>query len=429
LPIDRETYPSLDAVGLTQAVADGETTAEQLLDLARSRHDQVNPEINAVVSWFDQPVFRSVSPDVVPGPLHGVPFLLKDLGHDLVGHPTSRGSRALRLVVPRENSTVVERWLDAGLVITGKTNTPEFGAKGITESELFGPARNPWNTDHSPGGSSGGAAAAVAAGIVPCAGASDGGGSIRIPASCCGLFGLKASRGLIAGGPAAAEKLGGTATDGAISWSVRDTALMLDVLAGPAPASPFAAAMPAEPFSDQVGRDPGRLRIAWCATSSITEPDDEAVRAVRSTAELLAGLGHEVVELDRQPIDDAAMLKDFLATWFVYIAREVELAKFAGAATDDAFEEDTRLMAALGRATPSLELLALIDARQQHVRRLADFHSRHAEESGPALRRLQDVAASGGNTFAELMEAVRVCSLGQITEAFFTVGGQYRRAM
>ncbi len=161
----------------------------------------------------------------------------------------------------------MQRWLDAGLVVFGKTNTPEFGAKAITESVVFGPARNPWSLGHTPAGSSGGSAAAVAARIVPCAGANDGGGSIRIPASACGLFGLKPSRGLVPFGPAYAEPVTGTAAHGVVSRSIRDTAVMLDVISGPTPVSPLLPATAR--LAPEVGQDPGRLRIGLCTASAI----------------------------------------------------------------------------------------------------------------------------------------------------------------
>ncbi|MBV8291523.1 MAG: amidase [Mycobacterium sp.] len=268
-----------------------------------------------------------------------------------------------------------QRGLDAGLVIFGKTNTPEFGTSTVTESELFGPARNPWNTDRTPGGSSGGAAAAVAAGIVPCAGASDGGGSIRIPASACGLFGLKASRGLIPAGPAHGEYLFGTATEGVISRSVRDSAAMLDVMGGPTPVSPYLSAQAPGPYLGEVGCAPGRLRIGVCTASSINpDPHREALAAVARAADLLTELGHDVVQLARAPFDDAALPRDLLTTYFVLCASSVEEAKAASGADDSAFEVNTRLMAAMGRATKPVELIRAFERRQEHVRRLADFH-------------------------------------------------------
>ncbi|PWW67194.1 amidase [Actinokineospora spheciospongiae] len=367
-----DDYPNHDAVGLAALVRSGQVTPAELLEAARDRLARVNPRLNAVVREVDPP---SGAPD---GPLAGVPFLLKDLHQDLAGIPTSGGSRSMAAVPAAETSTVVQRWLDAGLVVFGKTNTPEFGAKGITEPDLFGPARNPWNTDHTPGGSSGGAAAAVAAGVVPCAGASDGGGSIRIPASACGLFGLKPSRGLIPSGPARAEGLGGTATDGVISRSVRDTAAMLDVLTGPSPLSPYLAACPPAPFADEVGREPGRLRVALCTSSSINPtPHPEAVAAARAAADLLAELGHDVVELPTQPFDDAALAKDFLTSWFVSCAHTMAECRAASGAGESAFELDTRTMAALGRATSPVDLVRAIERRHEHTRRLAEFHESH----------------------------------------------------
>ena len=368
--MDDDDYQSHDAVGLAGLVREKKVSAQELLDAARTRAGQVNGRINAVVVDVDPP--RSGSET---GPFAGVPFLLKDLGHDLEGYPTSGGSRSLSTTPAVENAAVVQRWLDAGLVVFGKTNTPEFGAKGVTESHLFGPARNPWNTDHTPGGSSGGAAAAVAAGIVPCAAASDGGGSIRIPASACGLFGLKPSRGLVPAGPLVQEGMGGAATSGVISRSVRDTAAMLDVLVGGTPDGPYLPALPATSYAGEVGQDPGRLRIALCTASAINpEPHAEAVAAATKAGQLLESLGHEVEHLDRAPFDDEALAKDFLTTWFVYAADSVEQAKAFSSSGDSGFEPDTLVMAALGRATNPVDLVRAIENRQTHVRRLAEFH-------------------------------------------------------
>ncbi|KDN18706.1 amidase [Amycolatopsis rifamycinica] len=366
-----EDYPDHDAVGLAALVRTGQVTPAELLEAARARLARVNPRLNAVVREVDPPA-------AADGPFAGVPFLLKDLNQDLAGTPTSAGSRSMATVPATETSTVVQRWLDAGLVVFGKTNTPEFGAKGVTEPDVFGPTRNPWSTGHTPGGSSGGAAAAVAAGVVPCAAASDGGGSIRIPASACGLFGLKPSRGLIPAGPARAEGLGGTATDGVISRSVRDTAAMLDVLTGPTPLSPYLAAGPRTPFADEAGREPGRLRIALCTASAINPaPHPEAVAAARAAGDLLAELGHEVVELPTQPFDDAVLAKDFLTSWFVSCAYSMAECQAASGAGDTAFELDTRTMAALGRATSPVDLMRAVERRHEHTRRLAGFHESH----------------------------------------------------
>ncbi|MEW5809245.1 MAG: amidase [Actinomycetota bacterium] len=367
--MDFADYRTFDAVGLAELVASGKVSPAELLTVARERADAVNPRINAIVR--DVP-----PPEPAAGPLSGVPFLLKDLGQDFAGVPTGSGNRALAARPATEHSTVVQRWLDAGLVVFGKTNTPEFGAKGITEPVANGPARNPWQLAHSPGGSSGGSAAAVAAGIVPCAGASDGGGSIRIPAGCCGLFGLKPGRGLVPSGPGAAEPMHGAAVQGVVSRSVRDTAVMLDVLCGGEPGGPYLPALPAEPFASSLDADPAPLRIGFRVPSAITPaPHREAYAAVDTAARLLTELGHHVEELPEAPFDDAALARDFLLTWFVSLAWEVDETKRLTGAGDAAFERDTLIMAALGRATSAVDYLDAVSRRHEHTRRLTTFFS------------------------------------------------------
>ena len=364
-----DEYRTYDATGLAKLVADKAVSAAELLNAARDRAAAVNPRINAIVR--DVPAEPS---DDLVGPFAGVPFLIKDLAQDYAGLPTSSGSRALASSPVTEHATVVKRWLDAGLVIFGKTNTPEFGAKGITEPELWGPARNPWNLDRTPGGSSGGSAAAVAAGIVPCAGANDGGGSIRIPAACCGLVGLKPGRGLVPNGPAVGESMHGAAVQGVVSRTVRDTAAMLDVLAGGEPAGPFAPALPDASFASAVGRDPGKLRIGVRVPSAITpQPHREAFAAVEATVRALTDLGHEVEELSAAPFDDAALAKEFLLTWFSYVAWELADAKARTGNSDGDFERDTLIMAALGRATSSVDYVEAVQRRHEHTRTLTTY--------------------------------------------------------
>ncbi|MBB2992314.1 Asp-tRNA(Asn)/Glu-tRNA(Gln) amidotransferase A subunit family amidase [Mycolicibacterium iranicum] len=364
-----DEYRSHDATGLAKLVADNEVSASELLAVARERAAEVNPRINAIV----RDIPASPSPDLT-GPFAGVPFLIKDLAQDYAGLPSSNGSRSLASTPVAEHSTVVRRWLDAGLVIFGKTNLPEFGAKGISEPELWGPARNPWNTDRTPGGSSGGSAAAVAAGIVPCAGANDGGGSIRIPAACCGLVGLKPSRGLTPTGPLTGESMHGAAVQGVVSRTVRDTAAMFDVIAGGETWGPYSPHMPESPLASCVGADPGRLRIGVRVPSAITpQPHREAVEAVEATVRALTDLGHHVEELPQAPFDDAALARDFLLTWFVYVAWQIDEAKRVSGAGDDAFERDTLIMAALGRATSSVDYVDAVARRHEHTRRLTTF--------------------------------------------------------
>ncbi len=367
-------YASYDAVGLAELVADRQVTGEELLALARSRAQDVNPQLNAIVRDIDPPPAGD-------GPFAGVPFLLKDLVQSVAGVPTSNGCKALRDVAMPVTTTAVQRWLDAGLAVFGKTNTPEFGAKAVTEPDLFGPCSNPWNREHTPGGSSGGAAAAVAAGIVPAAGASDGGGSIRIPAACCGLFGLKPGRGLVPSGPLVGEGLHGFSVQGVITRSVRDTAAMLDVLAGPDVTSPYAAAVGERPFADELGTDPGPLRVA---VGAAPEPTGEARAAVESAVAALEELGHSV-EAVAAPYDPDAMAHDFLTAWFVNAAFLVDRIKLMTGCGDEGFEADTLRMAERGRPTTGLELWAALERRQEHVLRLAAFHAEYDLLLTPAL--------------------------------------------
>ncbi|WP_275081694.1 amidase [Mycolicibacterium pyrenivorans] len=367
--VDYNDYRAHDATGLAKLVAEKEVSAAELLSVARARAAEVNPRINAIVG--DVPA----APDAAAsGPYAGVPFLIKDLAQDYAGLPTSGGSRALMSTPAAEHATVVRRWIDAGLVIFGKTNTPEFGAKGITEPEAWGPARNPWDLSRTPGGSSGGSAAAVAAGIVPCAGANDGGGSIRIPAACCGLVGLKPGRGLTPSGPITGESMHGSAVQGVVSRTVRDTAAMLDVISGGEPWGPYAPALPESPFASCVGADPGRLRIGVRVPTAITPvPHAEAYAAVDATMQTLTDLGHHVEELPRAPFDDAALARDFLLTWFVYTAWELAEAKRRTGAGDESFERDTLMLAAIGRATSSVDYVDAVQRRHEHTRRLTTF--------------------------------------------------------
>ena len=364
-----DDYRSHDATGLAKLVADNEVTPAELLSLAQARAAAVNPRINAIVR--DVPASPS---DELGGPFAGVPFLIKDLSQDYAGLPTSSGSRSLMATTVATDATVVRRWIDAGLVIFGKTNTPEFGAKAITEPVAWGPARNPWDLARTPGGSSGGSAAAVAAGIVPCAGATDGGGSIRIPAACCGLVGLKPGRGLTPSGPMSGESMHGAAVQGVVSRTVRDTAAMLDVISGGEPSGPYVPGMPPQSFASCVGTDPGKLRIGLRVPTAINPaPHPEALAAVEATVRALTDLGHHVDELQQAPFDDATLARDFLLTWFVYCAWEVDEAKRLTGAGDDSFERDTLIMAALGRATSSVDYVNAVERRHEHTRRLTTF--------------------------------------------------------
>lgn len=382
--MDEQEYTQFDGLGLGELVTAAEVQPAELLRIAQARADRFNPKINAICARLDQRAEQRLGADL-QGPFAGVPFLIKDLHQNLAGTTTTDGCRALANRTVFDTSTVVQRWLDAGVVIFGKTNTPEFGAKGVTEPDLFGPARNPWDLDRTPGGSSGGAAAVVAAGIIPVAGASDGGGSIRIPAACTGLVGLKAGRGLIPNGPDASDPLNGQSTHGVISRSVRDTAAMLDVLAGPDEVSAFAPATPERPYLDDLDRPPERLRIGFTTYSAIRgTPHPEATRAMEAAAALLTDLGHDVEEV-RPAWDDHQLARDFLAVWFVNQAIEVARIKREIGADDDGFEQDTRMMAALGRAVGGIELQEAQERRHDHIAGLAQLHATHDLLMTPTL--------------------------------------------
>ncbi len=372
--MDLADYLAADATALAGLVETRDVTAVELLSCARQRCEAVNPAINAVVLELRDVADAQAADPGLSGLFAGVPFLVKDLGQEYAGFPTSNGCRALAGDVAGEHALVTRRFLDAGLVVFGKTNTPEFGAKGITEPELWGAARNPWNVAHTPGGSSGGSAAAVAAGIVPAAGANDGGGSVRIPAACSGLVGLKTSRGVGPYGPQTGEVMFGMVTQGVVSRTVRDSAGLLDAIIGPDPGAGYEAARPPVAFTELVGRAPVGLRIGYSSSSAINAaPDREAVTAVESAAALLAELGHEVEEVT-PPYDDEALARDFLTIWFAQLYGQVTDVRRRLGSPSSHFEADTLACAELGRAAGMRPLLQSLANVNGYIRSLAAFH-------------------------------------------------------
>ncbi len=339
-----------DATAQAGGVARGDVTASELLEAAIARTDETAATLNAVPIRFDDVARAQIAAagGRPTGPFGGVPFLLKDLGQDFAGQPNTRGARAFRDVRPAAHSAFARRCLEAGLVIFGRTATPELGLKAITESKLHGPTRNPWDTTRTAGGSSGGSAAAVAGGLVAMAGASDGGGSIRIPASFCGLFGLKPSTGRISAAPGS-PGWEGASSNGVLTRSVRDTARMLDVLCGPEPGDFYLLRPPERPYAAEVGLPPGRLRIGYATASPIGSPVDPAnAAAVEQAARLLDRLGH-TVEQATPAIDGAAVATCYITLYLGQVAAEIA-ASGKGAA---AFEPETAMLAELGRALPA----------------------------------------------------------------------------
>lgn len=324
--MDFDDYAGHDATGLAALVAAGEVTPGELLDAAVARTDVVNPALNAIVHRFEARAREWIESGLPEGPFHGVPFLLKDLTAALAGEPMSSGSRFDADYRPDYDHAMVERYRAAGLVPFAKTNCPEWGLLPVTEPRLFGPCRNPWDTALTPGGSSGGSAAAVVAGIVPAAHANDGGGSIRIPASCCGLVGLKPSRGRTPSGPERRDGWWGASIDHVVTRSVRDSAALLDATRGLDIGAPYAAPPPPEPYRETIGREPDRLRIALCTDpllSSAVEPECRA--AAESAAKLLADAGH-VVEPFTPPVEREGVLHAFMVLLAASVRAEVKLA-------------------------------------------------------------------------------------------------------
>lgn len=295
----RDTYQENDATGLAELVARGEVSPGELLDTALGLVADLNPALNAVVHVQEDTARKTIDAGLPDGPFRGVPFLLKDLGAEAVDFPTSNGSRLTEGMRWSYDSEIFNRFRAAGLVTFGRTTSPEFGVGPVTEAQVYGgPTRNPWNTGHTSGGSSGGSGAAVAAGILPAAHGSDGGGSVRIPASSCGLVGFKPTRARLPKGPAAGEGWGGMAIDGVLTRSLRDTAGLLDVLDGPDAGAPYWPPPMDCGYANAMARDPGQLRVRFCTTTlSGVTIHPECAAAVRKTAGLLTDLGHEVDEL------------------------------------------------------------------------------------------------------------------------------------
>jgi len=314
----------LDATAQADLVRRKEVKPIELVDAAIERIERLNPTINAVITPMYDLAVKAASGPLPDGPFTGVPFMLKDLIAAYGGVRFTFGSALLRDFVVDHDSELVARHKRAGLIVMGKTNLPEFGILATTEPHAFGPTRNPWNIAHSSGGSSGGSAAAVASGMVPMAHGNDGGGSIRIPASCCGLFGLKPTRGRNPLGPDIGEAMGGLVMEHALTRSVRDSAALLDATAGPDVGDPYWAPPPARPFLQEVGADPGRLRIAFSfETPTGTPVHPDCVAAVRDAAKLCADLGHHVEEA-APAINAEQITQAFVAVFTAGVAMTVD---------------------------------------------------------------------------------------------------------
>jgi len=370
-------YEQFDGLGLADLIRRKEVSASDVLEAGIERIEKRNPVVNAVV-WktYDRARARN-SRKPVDGPFAGVPFLLKDLGLAYRGAPLTNGSRSLRNYVPNYNGTLVDRYEAAGLVILGKTNTPEFGLAPVTEPELHGITRNPWDLGRSCGGSSGGAATAVAAGMVPVAHASDGGGSIRIPAALTGLFGFKPTRARTPAGPVVGESWFGLSVAHAISRSVRDSAALLDATQGPEPGDPYAAPPASESFLSEVATTPGKLSIALAPEPLLgSAMDDECRRAVHEAGRLLESLGHRVSYVE-VPVERERLVEAFLTLGAADAALLIsQSAGLAGKETPDPadYELTTWVLGAVGRKLSAEQMAAALFETRMAGRAMARFH-------------------------------------------------------
>lgn len=372
---------SMDATAQAQLVSRGELSARELVDAAIERIERLNPELNAVITpLFEKARVRADSGNFGNGPFAGVPFLMKDLDACTKDDPFHCGSIFIKDAgfCADHDSYLAEKFAAAGLISVGKSNTPEFGLTVTTEPDAYGPSRNPWNPDHSTGGSSGGSAAAVASGLVAAAHASDGGGSIRIPASECGLVGLKPSRGRVSLGPDYDEYWHGLVVSHVVTRSMRDSAAILDAVSEPSIGDPYTAPVTPRPYAEEVGRDPGRLRIGLVESmpAGVGEMHADCKAALEVTGRALEAAGHAVVYAHPLALDE---LPEFLGAF------QVVVASWTAAAIDEwsglighgpepgQLEAGTRLLVETGRGVSAADYVAAAKAIGSFTRRMASW--------------------------------------------------------
>ncbi len=368
-------FSFLDATAMAELVRKKEVQPFELVEAAIERIEHLNPVLNAVVTPMYDQAYDTAKGELPDGLFTGVPFLLKDALAAFSGVRMSAGAEIMRDYVPKHDSELVARHKRAGLIVLGKTNTPEFGLLPTTEPRLFGPTKNPWDTNLTPGGSSGGSAAAVAAGLVAMAHGNDGGGSIRNPASMCGVFGLKPTRARNPLGPGFGDVAGGIVVEHALTRSVRDSAALLDATSGPDIGDPYWAPLPKRPFIQEIGADPGKLRIAF-STKPINDAPvhDDCVAAVLDAAKLCNDLGHEVIE-DTPQIQKELLIESFINLWSAMCASSIEGAAFVTgkAPTPDLFEIQTWALYERGKKLSAVNYLMTINMLQRISRKVARF--------------------------------------------------------
>lgn len=369
-------YGDLDALGLANLVANGEVSALELVDEAITRTEAVNGQLNAVITPMFEHARKQAQMPLGKGPFAGVPFLMKDFVAEVAGVPFYEGSDFLEGYIPQQDSELYERFCRAGLITIGKTNLPEFAIGTTTEPRRFGATHNPWDPTRTPGGSSGGAGAAVAAQVVPMAHGNDVGGSIRIPASCCGLVGLKPTRGRTTLAPHYGDIISGYFVEHALTRTVRDSAALLDAIHGPGVGEPFEIPPPARPYLEETTRASDRLKIGFSSVTPLGDPlDQQCEQAVRETAALCEALGHTVVE--------ASPSYDALAFWTRYttvLASGVAWAvadwarRLGKDLNEQSFEPFVWAFTERGRALSAPEYLLALQDVQSHIRDISRFY-------------------------------------------------------
>jgi amidase len=369
----------LDATAQAELIRSGKAKPAELVDAAIARIERLNPKLNAVIIPFFEKARAAAAGKLPDGPFRGVPMLMKDFLGYTAGDPTYMGTRPLKELgfIAPSDTYIATKLQNAGFVILGRTNSPELGTLPTTEPDSFGPTRNPWNTNHSTGGSSGGSAAAVASGMVAVGHANDGGGSIRIPASECGLVGLKPTRGRTSFGPDIGEPLFGLVAEGVVTRSVRDTAAVLDAIAGVMPGDPYGAPPPSRPYAQEVGAAPGKLRIGVLtrAPGEQFTVHPECVAAAEKAGKLLESLGHRVEAGHPAALDELELGQHFSTMYATNAARLMEvLSLFCGRQLGAAdFDNFNWTLAELGRAVSATQFVAALEWIHGFTRRIASW--------------------------------------------------------
>jgi amidase len=381
-----DEFAGLDATEMAGLVAARRVSPDELLDAALRASERLNPALNAVVLVQEEVARAAIRHGLPNGPFRGVPFLIKDLGCEARDFPSHNGSRLLANTRYSYDSAIFERMRATGVVTFGRTTSPEGGIGAATEAAVYGgPTRNPWNLDHTSGGSSGGSGAAVAAGIVPFAHGSDGGGSVRIPASSCGLFGFKPTRARLPDGPAAGEGWAGMSIDGFLTKSVRDTAIMLDACSGPDLGAPYVAPPLLKSHADAISRPPRRLRVALCDTTLTGEPiHPEVAEAVRAAGRLLESLGH-CVEVGRPKADVPMMMRAWTDIVAVGTALGIRSALNGRPLTPDLVEGVGRGAVALAEGLSPLRYLEAVGEIHRFARQMARYFDPTTGDRGPDI--------------------------------------------